>query len=202
MTALARSLAILLLALFVVSCTPFWVTPGPLPPPTEVPPATAITSVSPTPSPTSSPCLGVEVAFETIGRGDRLGAPKQYAGKEPRLVVIGNEQETELLGTDVPRLVEMLEGIDYARHFAIAVFQGHKSTGGFGAEIRWICRQDDVITIYTHFTDREPGKEWIAALTSPYHLASVSRAGLEAREIEFVVVADGAEAVRERHRID
>jgi len=144
----------------------------------------------------------VEVAFETIEKDDGFGGGWMYEGKEPRLVVIANEEETELLGSDVPRLVEMLEGIDYARHFAIAVFQGHKGNGGFGAEIRWICQQDDVITIYTHFARPEPGQEQIAALTSPYHLVSVSRAGLEAREIEFVVVADGAEVVRERHRID
>ena len=202
MIALARSLAMLLLALFVGSCTPFWATPSPLPAPTVVPPVTAIAAVSPTPSPTSSPCLGVEVAFETIGRGDRLGAPKQYAGKEPRLVVIGNEEETKLLGSIVPSLMEELEGIDYARHYVIAVFQGRKPSGAFGAEIRWICQHDDVVTIYAHFTYPKSGQEQTQLETSPYHLAGVSRVGLEAGEVEFVVVADGAEVVRERHRID
>jgi hypothetical protein len=84
-------------------------------------------------------------------------------------VVITTSDETRLLGRDVPKLVEKLKAIDYDRYAVVAVFRGRKQGEEYGVEIQRLCLQDDVITIYAHFTDPE-GLEGHPSVTSPYHL--------------------------------
>jgi len=140
----------------------------------------------------------MEIPFQTIDRGMGAGRRERYESQEPELVIIASLQDTALFEDDVPRLAQKLKDIDYGQLYVVAVFQGRKPSGAYEVEIRRIRQQDDVVTIYSRFATPEPGHERTAIETSPYHLVKISRNNLVGKEVEFVLLADGAEVARQR----
>jgi len=141
---------------------------------------------------------GAELPFETVGKGDEFGGVEGYGGEHPKLVIVLSPKEIPLIESDVPRLAQKLKDIDYGQFYVVAVFQGRKPSGAYGVEIQSFRLQDDVVTIYSCFATPKPGQERTLVVTSPYHLVKKSKENLVGKEVEFVLLADGAEVARQR----
>jgi hypothetical protein len=140
-----------------------------------------------------------EVSFETIEMAEIPGTGFEYPGREPALVIITSRDDIPLLGKNVSKHSQsFLNPIDFSGHFVLTVFQGIKGTNLYGVEIQHIFQKGNVITIYAHFTERDPSVGAGTIMTSPYHIVKVSRQGLVG-PMEFVLLADGEEIIRQTH---
>ena len=140
----------------------------------------------------------IDLSFETIERVDFGGTVQLHEGKEPKLVVIVQQKQVNVLGSTVSvKARTKLESLDFDHYFAVAVFQGYKPTLGYGVEVQRIARAREVFIIYAHFSHPEPGQVRLNIVTSPYHLVKMSKENLVGKEVEFVLLADGAEVARQ-----
>ena len=49
-----------------------------------------------------------------------------------------------------------LRKLDFNRYFVVAVFQGLKGTNMYGVDIQRVTKTGNAITIFAHFTERNP----------------------------------------------
>ncbi len=156
----------------------------------------------------------ITLPFETIEKGEvpfvpshyvEKGVipyfPKYYEGKEPKLVVISNVKEIAALGNTVsPDAEAALRQLDFGEYFAIAAYQGLKPWANYSVEIRQIMYQDNVVTIYVHFVEPQPGQALNPAEVSPYHLVKVQKEELTGKK-EFILNADGTTVDQQTHTL-
>ena len=155
-------------------------------------------AISPTTVPAPAPKLaltptvqGVEIPFETVERTDISGTGDDYPGKTPNLIVITGAEDVIALGNTIsPSAQDELSKLDYNIYFVLVVFQGIKGTNMYGVDIQRVIRDENRITVYTHFTERDPQREAGPVVTSPYQIVKVPRNGLQG-EFEFVLNGDG-----------
>ncbi|MGH2521057.1 MAG: protease complex subunit PrcB family protein [Anaerolineales bacterium] len=141
----------------------------------------------------------VELPFETIERNPTSpNTGQQYEGAA-QLVVVASPADANALGQTVSLgALAGLRNLDFERQFALAAFQGAQPTDGYGAEIDRVTQFGDVITVYAHFTQRDPYVYADPAPTSPYHLVKLSREDLKG-ELTFVLNADGTVISEQTH---
>jgi hypothetical protein len=144
------------------------------------------------PSPTRS-VPGTALPFVTLDRRESTGTGEGYSDRYPALVVITSGEEAGRLDTLVgPGGERALEVLDYTEYVAIAVFQGGKSTLGYGVEIKHITREDDNVWVQAYFTEPEPDDPLPDMVSSPYHLVRVRKSdGWLGPATAFRLVVDG-----------
>ncbi|NUM48696.1 MAG: protease complex subunit PrcB family protein [Anaerolineales bacterium] len=116
---------------------------------------------------------------------------EQYTALEPALIVIENEETlARYEGWFGEKGRKALSKLNLTTRLALAVFQGWKTTGGYGVEIERITRAGDVVTVVARFA--EPGLGGGAnAITSPYQLVRVDKAGAWGAGITYELVVEG-----------
>ncbi len=116
---------------------------------------------------------------------------EQYTALEPGLVVMDSEESRaryEVLFGEKGRGV--LSNLNFGTRIGIGVFQGWKNESGYGVEVERVVRVGDVVTVTARFT--EPGLGAGApAVTSPYHLIRVNKAGDWHAGITYELVVEG-----------
>lgn len=116
---------------------------------------------------------------------------EQYTALEPALIVIDNEEARaryEVWFGEKGR--KALADLNFGTRLGIGVFQGWKTTDGYGVEIERVVRVGDVVTVTARFT--EPGVGGAAsAITSPYQLVRVNKAGDWGAGLTYELVVDG-----------
>lgn len=131
----------------------------------------------------------VDLLFETVERRDASGTGQVYQDRQPSLMVITTPEEAASLGALVtPKAQAQLQNLNYSTYFAIAIFQGRKSTTGYGVEIERITRLESKVTIYARFLEPKPNAERAPEETSPYHLVQVQKTGMWGQSITFDLV--------------
>jgi hypothetical protein len=134
---------------------------------------------------------GVELVFETIERADIPGTGGEYQGKDPKMSIIARAEEIDALGDTISLSAQdELRKLDFNQYFAIAVFQGLKGTNMYGVDIQRVTKNGNAITIFTHFTERNPELAAAAINTSPYHIVKVQKDGLQGK-FDFFLNVDG-----------
>lgn len=143
----------------------------------------------------------IELPFETIEKAEIPGTGYEYPGKEPALKIITKKEEVTSLGDNVSKQSQsILNSVNFAEYFVVTVFQGIKGTTLYGVEIQRIIKKGNAITIYAHFTERDPSVGAGAIMTSPYHIVKISKQGLIG-QVEFVLVTDGEEIIHQTYNI-
>jgi hypothetical protein len=105
------------------------------------------------------------------------------------------DASTEIVELDnlvAPTTLEHLHALDLDAHFVLVVFQGWKSTIGYGVRVDRITRRGDTVTVYARFREPKPDEEKGAMVTSPYHLIQIQKVGTWSRDITFNLVVDEA----------
>lgn len=97
------------------------------------------------------------------------GASVRYEGESPRLLVLAN---SDAIREHFPSL-QSLDEIDFSTHFAVAVYQGRKSTTGFYLEVLDVTRQGNTVTVCVQF--HEPCCGGGGAVISPFYVIEVQR---------------------------
>lgn len=140
-----------------------------------------------------------ELPFETIEMAEIPGTGYEYQGREPTLVIVAEIGDISKLGSSVStKSQSSLESLNFSDYFAVAAFQGLKDTTMYGVEIQRILRKGNAITIYVHFTERDPSVGAGAIITSPYHIVKIPRQGLNGK-MEFILYADSKEVTRQTY---
>lgn len=155
-------------------------------------------AISPTTAPAPVPTLvltptvqGVELPFETVERTEISGTGDDYPGKTPTLIVITRAEDITSLGNTIsPSAQEELRKLDYNNYFVIVVFQGIKGTNMYGVNIQSVTKDENRITVFAHFTQRDPEMAAADVVTLPYHIVKVPRNGLKGN-FDFFLNGDG-----------
>lgn len=116
---------------------------------------------------------------------------EQYTALEPGLVVIEGEESLaryEVWFGEKGR--GQLKRLNFGTTIAVAVFQGWQLEAGYGVEIERVVRVGDVVTVAARFTRPGPGGG-VSAVTSPYHLIRVGKAGDWHEGISYELVVEG-----------
>jgi PrcB C-terminal len=133
----------------------------------------------------------VELAFETIERADIPGTGGEYQGRDPKMSIITRIEEIDALGDTISLSAQdELRKLDFNQYFVIAIFQGLKGTNMYGVDIQQVTKSGNTITIFAHFTERNPELAAAAVNTSPYHVVKVQKDGLQG-EFDFFLNVDG-----------
>jgi hypothetical protein len=144
---------------------------------------------------------GVELAFETIETADFPGTGDEYPGENPRMVIIARAEERDALGDTISLSAQdELRKVDFNQVFVLAVFQGLKGTNMYGVDIQRVTKSGNTITIFAHFTERNPELEASAVNTSPYHIVKVQKDGLQG-EFDFFLIVDGETILKVSSRL-
>ncbi len=140
--------------------------------------------------------------FETIEKGEfPPETPQHYEGKVPKLVIISGMADIVGLSHSVsPKAETVVRELNFSQYFAVAVFQGLKPWANYSVEIRQIIYQGNVVTIYAHFSEPQPGTQLPAVETSPYHLVKVQKGELTGKK-EFILNADGTTVDQQTHTL-
>jgi hypothetical protein len=117
----------------------------------------------------------IELRFETIEQVDGPSATsKQWAGKEPKLLVIASAQDVEQAKPFVTdEALAALQQMDYTTHFAVLALRGLQGSSHEGFKVEQIGRQGNEILIYAQPGANGPD----LVMTSPYHLIKVKKEG-------------------------
>lgn len=146
----------------------------------------------------------VDLPFETTERADLAGTGEYYKGKEPKLVVVAEAAEIDVLGNTVSLNAQaQLRNLDFDRYFAIAVFQGWRPdlpTPQSGVEVQRIGRKKSTITLYARFYEPIEGYERKLVVISPYHLVKLQKEDMRG-EFRFILDVDGATVSQQTHRL-
>ncbi|MBM3301954.1 MAG: protease complex subunit PrcB family protein [Deltaproteobacteria bacterium] len=145
---------------------------------------------------------GTELHFVGVEQRQTPRIGKLHESKEPGLMIIGRPQELAQVYPFVsPDAQLLLEEVDFDDYFVAVVFQGWKPTDSYGAQVRRITQTDEVVTLYAHFTERDPERVAAHVVTSPYHVVKVRRPDPTGKEIEFLLNADGRVVSSRKHFI-
>jgi hypothetical protein len=132
-----------------------------------------------------------DLSYESIEQKASSGSGKLYEAKEPGLLVIAQPKETENLGGLITEeALQKLLVLDYNKYFALIVFQGWKTSGGYSIQVVNISRVDETVNINIVFYEPKPDAEKADVITSPYHVVIVQKTGKWDREITFNLVSD------------
>lgn len=113
------------------------------------------------------------------------GASVRYEGESPRLLVL---TDADAIRENFPSL-QSLNEIDFSTHFAVAVYQGRKSTTGFYLEVLDVTRQGNTVTVCAQF--HEPCCGGGGAVISPFYVIEVQKGVDMTGTFTFVLSEDG-----------
>lgn len=131
----------------------------------------------------------IDLLFETVERRDASGTGQVYQDRQPGLMVITTPEEAaSLVALVTSEAQARLQSLNYNAYFAVAIFQGRKSTTGYGVEIERITRLESKVTIYARFLEPKPNAERAPEETSPYHLVQVQKTGTWGQPITFNLI--------------
>jgi hypothetical protein len=144
----------------------------------------------------------IDLPFQTIEQRDASGSGQVHQVKQPALVVVTTPEEAINLDSLVTSEAQtQLKNLNYDAYFAIAVFQGWKSTDGYGIQIERITHLGDDVTVFVQLQEPPPDRKKNDIVTSPYHLVQVQKVGAWARSVTFNVLADGTAIASVSHII-
>ncbi len=132
------------------------------------------------------------LSFQTLEQKDdsAYSLQEQYTALEPGLVVIDSEETRdryEVWFGEKGR--KQLANLNFGTRIALGVFQGWKNAAGYGVEVERVVRVGDVVTVSARFT--EPVGTAGTAITSPYQLLRVNKAGEWHEGITYELVVAG-----------
>jgi protease stability complex PrcB-like protein len=132
-----------------------------------------------------------DLPFETIEQKEWAGTGQAYEALEPGLMVF---TLTEQLDSLTPWITEnakaKLLAVDYDKYFILVVFQGKKSTTGYGVDINRIARLENAVNVYAQFQVPKPDEAKADAITSPYQLVQVQKVGTWGQEVRFNLIVE------------
>ncbi len=144
-----------------------------------------------------------DVPFETLDRQN-----KGYAyleGREPRLFVIAQTAEVEILGDTVTSSAkQQLLGLDYDQCLAVAVFQGHLGIWPYpepGVQVQRVTVRAEVVTVYARLYEPVEGYEQLPTESSAYEIIRLRRSDISQGEVGFVLSVGGEEVIKQPHSI-
>ena len=146
-----------------------------------------------------------ELPIETIEKEWRgiLAGAEPYWEEEPKMVIVASSDEISLLNPYIsPQARPDLSNTDFGAYFIVAVFQGRKRSGAgdYEVNIERIVHSGDTVKVYARFKDRTGQFENLAE-SSPYHVVRVTKpAELAGKEVQFILIANDQEIVKEMHR--
>jgi hypothetical protein len=148
--------------------------------------------------------LGQTLPFETISQSNGTGdLGLNYGEKAPALMIIAKPEEIDALAKTVlagrTDLLSSLRQKDYARAFVVMVFEGLKPSPNFVINIQRVALRGDQVTIWAEFRVPGPvigGTSVFPSFASPYHIVTVARDGIGAKQVRFVLM-DGLTPVAE-----
>lgn len=133
----------------------------------------------------------VDLSFETVEQRDASGTGQVYQDRQPGLIVITTPEEAASLDALVtPEAQARLQSLDYDAYFASVVFQGRKSTTGYGIAVERITRFENKVTIRAQSLEPKPNAEKAPEETSPYHVIQVQKSGTWGQPISFDLIVD------------
>jgi hypothetical protein len=132
------------------------------------------------------------LTFQTLEQknASAYSLQEQYTALEPGLVVMDSEDSrARYEGWFGEKGRKSLADLNFGTRVAIGVFQGWKTTSGYGVEIERIFRVEGVVTVMARFT--EAGAGAAHAITSPYQLVRVTKAGDWHAGITYELIVNG-----------
>ena len=98
-----------------------------------------------------------------------------------------------------PQIRPEINNTDFGAYFIIAVFQGLKRSFNYEVTIERIVQSDNSIKVYVRF--EEPGDLVNPMMSSPYHVVRVEKPPeIDGKEVQFILVANGKDIIKETHR--
>jgi hypothetical protein len=148
----------------------------------------------------------IGVPFETIEGENAAGTGEYYEAKEPKLLIITEAADIDLIGNTVSRNAQaQLRNLDFDQYFAIAVFQGWEPywPDPSSIEVQRISKRGITITIHIHIDalSRSGEVELRAMVASPYHLVQIRKGEDMQGEFQFILDVDGAMVSQQTHRL-
>lgn len=133
------------------------------------------------------------LSFQTIEQKNdsAYSLQEQYTALEPGIVVVDSEEARERYEVWFgEKGRDQLSRMNFGTTVAVAVFQGWQTTSGYGIEVQRVVRVGDVVSVDAAFT--RPGLGGTSpAVTSPYQLIRVSKAGDWQDGITYELVVGG-----------
>jgi hypothetical protein len=133
------------------------------------------------------------LSFQTIEQKNdsAYSLQEQFTALEPGLVVIDSEESRKRFEVWFGEKGRgALERMSFSTTIAVAVFQGWKNESGYGVEVERVVRVGDVVTVAARFIQSGLGGSPLA-VTSPYQLIRVSKAGEWHAGITYELVVAG-----------
>lgn len=144
----------------------------------------------------------IALPFETFEQKEWAGTDKPYESREPNLIIVSRLEEVDNLnGLITDEAKAKLQAVDYSSYFALLVLQGWKPTTGYKASINRITRIENTVNIYAEFLEPEPDKAVSPAVTSPYQLVKVQKAGSWGQDVTFNLIVGEKSLVSLSHVI-
>jgi len=145
---------------------------------------------------------GTDLPFKSVAQATKFGTGYDYSDTNPDLLVITSPEEVDTPGVDVqfsPDLAEQLRTVDYRTQFVVIVFRGELggTSPSYAIDVLEVTRSGNQVVVQTHFGELGPEQGALMALSSPYHVISISKEGQWGRKIHFVLKEDG-KTVKER----
>jgi len=134
------------------------------------------------------------LSFQTIEQKNdsAYSLQEQYTALEPGLVVIDSEESRERYEVWFGEKGRgQLGRMNFGTTIGVAIFQGWKNEAGYGVEVERVVRVGDVVTVAARFAQPELGGGSSPAVTSPYQLIRVSKAGEWHAGITYELVVEG-----------
>jgi hypothetical protein len=117
---------------------------------------------------------GEKRAFHTVAKGYQSGV------REPLEAIVRNQNDwSELWGkhTSAEASPPLLPVIDFDKELVVAVFLGHKPTGGHEVEIVSAEKANEGLLVFFVERQPKPGSVVTQAFTQPFHIVRISAQG-------------------------
>jgi hypothetical protein len=148
-----------------------------------------------------------KIPFQTIAEGEVVGDYGYgYSKEEPDLLIITAPEAVDSPGIDVQfsaDLADQLRAVDYDHNIIIVVFRGLMGALGstYNVDILQVVRSGKQVVVQTHFGVPGPEEGSLPSFSSPYHIISVPRQGMEEEKIRFILEVDGQVAKERTYSI-
>jgi len=138
-----------------------------------------------------------ELPFETVDRASFSGTTVDYWEVDaPGLAIITDPSEVAQLDTSIsPDTESQLRELDYGTQFALAAFMGTHGCFIRDFRIEQVLLREKELELYAYYTP--PGREQVCspALSSPYHIIALARAGVREEGERFTLYINDEHAV-------
>jgi len=144
----------------------------------------------------------LNLRFPERDQGLGFSSGQDYAHKDPGMLILYDPQQAEAPGSDVhfpAQLAETLRAVDFKQDFVVAVFRGliTASSPKYTVEVQKVTREGNKVVIKAQFGSPGAGDFTQPVNASPYQIIRVTKKGVWAQEIRFVLEVNDKELTGE-----